>query len=185
MSELRELFLEELADILSAESQLLKALPKMAKAAQSDGLREAFETHISETEEQVERLKQVFEIFEKPAKAKKCEAMEGLLEEGKHVLTEWKGSAALDAALIAAAQKVEHYEIATYGCLCTWAEMLGENEALELLKQTMDEEETADQNLTDLAEECINEAARGEGEDEEDEEVLTPSRGRGKAVTKR
>jgi ferritin-like metal-binding protein YciE len=170
MSELSELFLDELADILSAEQMLLKALPKMAKSANNDELREAFEMHLEETEAQIERIKQVFELFGKPAKAKKCDAMEGLVKEGEKVMQEWKGSAALDAALIAAAQKVEHYEIATYGTLCTWLEMIGNEEALDLLKETMDEEESTDERLTDLAETCINEEATQEGEEEEEEE---------------
>lgn len=168
MSELSELFLDELADILSAEKMLLKALPKMAKAAQNEELREGFEMHLQETEAQVERIEQVFELFGKPAKAKKCEAMEGLVKEGEKVMQEWKGSAALDAGLIAAAQKIEHYEIATYGTLCTWLEMLGNDEALELLKETMNEEETTDEKLTDLAETCINEEAMQEEEEEEE-----------------
>ncbi|MGI8601783.1 MAG: ferritin-like domain-containing protein [Verrucomicrobiales bacterium] len=159
MSELQELFLEELADVLHAEGQLLKALPKMAKAANSPGLKKAFQSHLKETEAQVSRLKQVFEKFNKPAKAKKCDAMEGLLEEGKKIMTEWADSTALDAGLIAAAQKVEHYEIATYGCLCTWGRMLGNPAALKLLKQNMAEEEAADKKLTELAESCINAAA--------------------------
>jgi len=160
MSELKELFLDELADVLHAEGQLLKALPKMAKAANSPDLKNAFQSHLKETEDQVSRLKQVFAKFDKPAKAKKCDAMEGLLEEGKKVMDEWADSAALDAALIAAAQKVEHYEIATYGCLCTWGEMLDNPAALKLLRETMAEEEAADKKLTDLAEACVNEAAK-------------------------
>lgn len=159
MSELQELFLDELADVLHAEGQLLKALPKLAKAATSADLKKAFQSHLKETEAQVNRLKQVFAKFNKPAKAKKCDAMEGLLEEGKKVMDEWADSIALDAALIAAAQKVEHYEIATYGCLCTWVEMLDNPPALKLLKQTMAEEEAADKKLTELAETCVNAAA--------------------------
>jgi ferritin-like metal-binding protein YciE len=165
MNDLHELFLAELADVYGAEKQLLKALPKMAKAANSAELQEAFSNHLSETEEQVERIEQVFEAFDKPAKSKHCKAMEGLLSEGKEILDEWKGSAALDAALISAAQKVEHYEIASYGCLCTWAKLLDNAEALALLKQTMDEEETADQTLTRIAESSSNtEAEEGQGE---------------------
>src|SRR6266487_2981779 len=122
MNELNELLLDELSDILYAENLLVKALPKMARAAKSEELKEAFNSHLEETQNQVERIKQVFQAFGKPAKSKKCDAMVGLLEEGKNILEVWKGSAALDAALICAAQKVEHYEIATYGCLCTWAE---------------------------------------------------------------
>lgn len=156
MSDLQELFLTELADMYGAEKQLLKALPKMAKAAASSELENALSTHLSETEDQVERIEQVFELFNKPAKSKPCKAMEGLLAEGKEILEEWKGTPALDAALISAAQKVEHYEIASYGCLCTWAQLLGNAEALDLLKQTINEEEEADKKLTEIAENLSN-----------------------------
>jgi len=156
MSTLQKLFLDELADIYGAEKQLIKALPKMAKAAQSSELKDALATHLSETENQVERIQQVFGLLDKPAKSKSCKAMEGLLAEGKEIMDEWKDSPAFDAALISAAQKVEHYEIATYGCLCTWAKLLGHNEALGLLKQTINEEEEADQKLTEIAESLSN-----------------------------
>jgi ferritin-like metal-binding protein YciE len=156
MKELEKLFLDELADIFFAENLLVKALPKLAKAAQSRELKAAFESHLEETKEQTERLKNVFQIFGKPAKGKKCHAMEGLLEEGKKIMEEWKGSPALDAALICGAQKVEHYEIAAYGCLCTWADLMGNGRALKLLKQTINEEETADTKLTEIAESSIN-----------------------------
>lgn len=167
MNQLTELFLDELADILYAENLLVKALPKMAKAAQNQKLKAAFESHLEETKQHVNRLTQVFRIFDEPAKPKKCEAMVGLLKEGKNVMEEFKGSAALDAALICAAQKVEHYEIATYGCLCTWAQVLGKTEALNLLKQTINQEENADKKLTMIAEECSNATAE-ESEEEED-----------------
>jgi len=167
MQKLQELLLSELADIYNAEKQLLKALPRMAKAANSEGLRDAFEAHLEETEQQVERIEQVFEEFDKRPQSKKCKAMEGLISEAQEVISEFKGDQNLDAALICAAQKVEHYEIATYGCLCTWAELLGNREALRLLKETMNEEEQADQNLTELAESSINaEANEEEGEEE-------------------
>src|SRR5204862_2595330 len=117
-----------------------KELPKMAKAAQNDSLRQAIEEHLTQTEEHVSRLEQVFELFDKPAKGKKCEAMEGLVEEGKTVMQEWKDSPALDAALISAAQKVEHYEIGSYGTLVTWAERLGNDEVASILKETLAEE---------------------------------------------
>src|SRR5437763_16160099 len=130
MDNLRELFLDELADLYHAENQLLKALPKMAKAASAPELQEALTSHLEETEGHVQRLEQVFELFDKPAKGKKCEAMEGLIEEGKKLMSEGDEGPVMDAGLICAAQKVEHYEIASYGCLCTWAEVLGENEAL-------------------------------------------------------
>ena len=169
MEDLNKLFLEELADVYSAEKQLLKALPKMAKAATSEELRTAFETHLDETEEQVNRLEQVFELFGKPAKAKKCEAMEGLIEEGKGVMSDHDESPVLDAALICAAQKIEHYEIATYGTLCTWAELMGNDEALELLKETLGEEKETDEKLSEIAETAINvQAAQGSEGEEED-----------------
>jgi ferritin-like metal-binding protein YciE len=155
-SGLHELFLDELADIYNAEQQLTKALPKMAKAAQSEELRMAFEEHLGQTEEQVSRLDQVFQSLGETPKRKTCKAMQGLIEEGSEIMQEHKGSPEIDAALIAAAQKVEHYEIATYGTLCTWAEQMGHNEALELLKESIDEEETTDERLTELAEGLAN-----------------------------
>ena len=158
-NELHELFLEELADIYSAEQQLTKALPKMAKAAESEELREAFEEHLQQTEEQISRLEQVFESLDEKMQRKTCKAMQGLIEEGTEVMQEHKGSPAIDAALIAAAQKVEHYEIATYGTLCTWAEQMGHRDALDLLKQSIDEEEMTDERLTELAESLANQRA--------------------------
>jgi ferritin-like metal-binding protein YciE len=158
-NDLHELFLEELADVYNAETQITKALPKMAKAAESDELRQAFEEHLQQTEEQISRLDQVFESLGETMKRKTCKGMQGLIEEGKEVMEEQKGSAAIDAALIAAAQKVEHYEIATYGTLCAWAEQMGHQEALELLKQNIDEEETTDERLTELAESLANQRA--------------------------
>jgi ferritin-like metal-binding protein YciE len=158
-NELHKLFLEELADIYSAENQLTKALPKMAKAAESEELREAFEEHLQQTEEQISRLDQVFESLGEKMQRKTCKAMQGLIEEGNEVIQEHKGSSAIDAALIAAAQKVEHYEIATYGTLCTWADQMGHQDALDLLKQSIEEEETTDERLTELAESIANERA--------------------------
>jgi ferritin-like metal-binding protein YciE len=171
MQKLQELFLSELGDIYNAEKQLTKALPRMAKAANSESLRAAFEAHLEETEQQIERAEEVFAAFDKPAKGKKCKAMEGLIAEAQEIMSEFKGESNLDAALICAAQKVEHYEIATYGCLCTWAELLGNKQALRLLKETMNEEEQTDQKLSDLAESCINEAT----EDSEEEEPMERS----------
>ena len=155
-SNLHELLIEELRDIYHAEGQLLKALPKMVKAAQSERLKEAFERHLEETEQHVERIERAFEILGEPAKAKKCQAMEGLLEEGKEVMEEHAESPTLDAALICAAQKVEHYEIASYGTVCTWADLLGLNEVSDLLRETLDEEKTTDETLTEIAESEIN-----------------------------
>lgn len=157
-SELHELFLDELADILHAERQLTKALPKMAKAAKSDELTAAFESHLAETENQITRLEQVFTSLDEPVKSKECKAMKGLLEEGKEMMEEMKDSPALDAALIAAAQKVEHYEIASYGTVCAWAEKMGHDEAAELLNATLDEEKAADEKLTAIAESTANDA---------------------------
>jgi ferritin-like metal-binding protein YciE len=161
-NELHELFLDELADIYNAEQQLTKALPKMAKAAESDELRQAFEQHLEETQQHIQRLEQVVETLDESLKRKTCKAMKGLLEEGDELMQELKDSSALDAGLIAAAQKVEHYEIATYGTLCAWAEQMGHDEAFELLKQTQDEEEAADEKLTEVAENIANERAQAE-----------------------
>jgi ferritin-like metal-binding protein YciE len=163
MNTLRETFLEELADIYDAEKQLVKALPKMAKAAENDQLREGFEEHLEQTEEHVQRLEQVFEHFGEKAKAKKCQAMAGLLEEGQELIKEKAG----DAALICAAQKVEHYEIAAYGSLKSWAEFLEENDSVVLLEETLDEEKSTDDKLTELAESVINEAENQEQNQEE------------------
>jgi ferritin-like metal-binding protein YciE len=156
---LHKLFLEELADIYNAEQQITKALPKMAKAAQSDELRMAFEEHLDQTQEQIARLDQVFRSLDETMKRKTCKGMQGLIEEGTEMIEEHEGSAEIDAALIAAAQKVEHYEIASYGTLCTWAEQMGHDEALELLKQNIDEEEIADERLTEIAESLANQRA--------------------------
>ena len=159
---LHELFLEELADVYSAEQQITKALPKMAKAAESDELRMAFEEHLEQTQEQIARLEQVFRSLNETLKRKTCKGMQGLIEEGSEMMQEHKGSSEIDAALIAAAQKVEHYEIASYGTLCTWAEQMGHDEALELLKQNIDEEETTDERLTEIAESLANQRAEQE-----------------------
>ena len=155
-NELQELFLDELADIYSAEQQLTKALPKMAKAANADELREAFEMHLEETEEQIARIEQAAEVMGESLKKKVCKAMKGLLEEGQEMMQEKKQSPAIDATLIAAAQKVEHYEIASYGTLCAWAKHLGQNEVLELLHETLEQEKTTDEKLTSLAESAAN-----------------------------
>ena len=153
---LHELFLDELADIYGAEQQLTKALPKLAKAAQSDELREAFEMHLEETQNHVSRLEQVFESLDETPKKKKCKGIEGILGEGKDVMAEHKKSEELDAALISAAQKTEHYEIASYGCLCTWAEQMGHDRALNLLKENLMEEKAADEKLTEIAKSSAN-----------------------------
>jgi len=153
---------EELKDIYSAEKQLLKALPKMAKKASSEELRAALEEHLTVTEGQVARLEEVFEALGKTAKAKTCKAMQGLIEEATELMQEDADDAILDAGIIAAAQKVEHYEIASYGTVRTWARLCGEEDAAELLQETLDEETEADQKLTDLAENFVNPAAEDE-----------------------
>ena len=158
---LDDLFLETLKDIYYAERQILKALPKMARAARSETLREAFQTHRDQTETHVERLQQVFEILGKPARGKTCPAIDGIIEEGQEVMADFKDSPALDAGLIAAAQAVEHYEIARYGTLRQWAKQLGLKDAASLLDQTLGEEEKTDTLLTDIAESGANSEAAG------------------------
>ena len=162
---LKELLEEELKDIYSAEKQLLKALPKMAKKATSEELRSALQEHLRVTEGQVDRLEQVFAALGKPAKAKTCKAMQGLIEEGKEIMEEDAEDAVMDAGIIAAAQKVEHYEIASYGTVRTWARACGEEEVADLLQETLDEEGEADKRLTALAESVVNpEAQDGDGD---------------------
>ncbi|MGV3650502.1 MAG: ferritin-like domain-containing protein [Devosia sp.] len=148
---LDDLFLDTLKDIYYAEKQILKTLPKMAKAAQSPQLKAGFEQHQDETETHVERLEQVFEMIGKPARGKTCDAILGIIEEGKSIMDEFKGTSALDAGLVSAAQAVEHYEMARYGTLRTWAQQLGMNDAAKLLAQTLSEEEATDKKLSGLA----------------------------------
>jgi ferritin-like metal-binding protein YciE len=157
---LQDLFLETLKDIYYAEKKILTSLPKMAKAAQSPDLAAAFEKHEQETEGQVERLEQIFALLEQPAKGKVCDAINGILDEGKEIMTEYKGSPALDAGLLAAAQAVEHYEISRYGTLKAWAEKLGLQQAVRLLDQTLTEEKSTDEALTELAEVAVNQEAQ-------------------------
>jgi ferritin-like metal-binding protein YciE len=159
LASLDDLLVHELQDIYHAEGQILKALPKMAMAATHPDLKAAFEEHRRQTEGQVRRLEQAFRLLGIPAEGKACEGMAGLLEEGKKMMEEEAEAPVMDAALIAAAQKVEHYEIASYGCVCTYAEMLGYDQVHDLLGQNLDEEETTDQHLTALAESVINEEA--------------------------
>jgi ferritin-like metal-binding protein YciE len=153
---LEDLFVTELKDLYSAENQLIKALPKMAKAASAPELAKAFEEHLEKTRGHAERLERIFEMLGTASKGKKCKAMEGLIEEGKEVLDLDADEAVQDAALIAAAQRVEHYEMAGYGCVRTWARELGREDAARLLQQTLDEEAEADQTLTRIAESHIN-----------------------------
>jgi ferritin-like metal-binding protein YciE len=158
---LDELFHDTLKDIYYAERKILAALPKMARAARNDGLRIAFEKHEGETEQQVDRLEEVFELIEKKPQAKKCPAIEGIIEEGQEIMKEYKGSPALDAGLLSAAQSVEHYEISRYGTLRTWAEAMGIERARILLQQTLDEEIATDGALSELAEAVVNQEAQG------------------------
>ena len=166
-SSLKKLYVEELKDLYSAETQLLKALPKMAEAAESDDLREGFEEHLRQTEEHVQRLETIFSELDESPKGKKCVGMEGLIKEGKELMEEEDEGAALDAGLISKAQHVEHYEIAGYGTVRNYAKLLGEEQAVELLEQTLEEEKETDQKLTQLAEE-INVQANEAGEEEEE-----------------
>ncbi len=156
---LHELFVDELKDILGAEKQLLKGLKKMSKAAESDELKQAFDQHYNQTEGHVERLKDVFASLDMSARGKKCKAMQGLLEEAEEIMDSFEGDPALDAALISAAQKVEHYEIASYGCLVTYAKLMEHSEAEQLLQQTLDEEKETDSLLTEIAMAGVNESA--------------------------
>jgi ferritin-like metal-binding protein YciE len=153
---LNDLFLDTLKDIYYAEKQIYKSLPKMAKAAQSPDLKAAFEKHEVETEGQIERLEQIFELLDAPARGKKCDAIEGILDEGKEIMSEYKGTSALDAGLLAAAQAVEHYEISRYGTLKAWAGKLGMRDAGKLLDQTLVEEKKTDDTLSKLAVAAVN-----------------------------
>lgn len=154
--DLNKLLEDQLADIYYAEKKLTKAIPKMAKAAHNKELSAGFTEHATETEGHVERCERAFDLLGKPAKAKKCEAIEGLLKEADELMEEYKGTKALDAALIDAAQKVEHYEIATYGSLIAWARMLGKDDVAELLEETINEEKGCNDKLTQLAENSVN-----------------------------
>lgn len=165
---LKELYVDELRDIYDAEEQLTKALPKMAKAATSDELRSGFEEHLEQTKGHVQRLEQIFENLGEKPKGKKCKGMQGLIAEGKEMMEdEDLEGEVLDAGLISAAQRVEHYEIAAYGCVRTYANLLGETDAASLLEETLEEEKETDQKLTELSE-TINVEAAGEGGEEED-----------------
>ena len=170
LDSLEKLFIEELRDIYNAEKQLTRALPRMAKAAESNELRDAFTLHTRETEGQIQRLERVFREVGQAVRGKKCKGMEGLIEEGKEKMEEEGEPEVLDAALIASAQKVEHYEIAAYGCLRTYAELLGYTEAAQLLQQNLEEEEATDKKLNQLAEGGINEQAATVGAEKEEEE---------------
>jgi len=169
---LRELYIDELRDLYSAENQLVKALPKLAKASSSDELREGFTEHLEQTKGHVQRLEQIFEALGESPKGKKCAGMEGLVEEGSEVMKEDFEGSVMDAALIGAAQRVEHYEIAAYGTARAFAETLGETEHVSLLDETLQEEKETDEKLTELAS-LINQQAHSADQDmEEEQEVV-------------
>jgi ferritin-like metal-binding protein YciE len=179
MNELRDLYVHELRDLYNAEKQITKALPKMIKAASHEELRSAFEEHLEVTREQMSRLEQIFEAMGEKAGGPKCKGMEGLIEENKEMMEEDADPSVSDAALIVGAQKVEHYEIAGYGSVRTFAEMLGETQAARLLERTLREEEETDRKLTEIARMVNEEADASEGEmEDEDVNMDMPTRGR-------
>ena len=167
---LKSLFIDELRDIYHAERQLVRALPKLAKAATSSDLREALENHLAETEEQVSRVEQAFELLNESAKTKTCAGMMGIVEEGSELIKESDKGAALDAGIIAGAQRAEHYEMAAYGSLMAWARALGHDDVAELLSASLEEEKAADKKLTELAEAGLNDAAASASESDDDDD---------------
>jgi ferritin-like metal-binding protein YciE len=172
---------EEIRDLYDAEKQLTRALPKMAKKATSSDLQAAFTAHLQQTQEQIGRLERVFEELDLPARGKKCVGMQYLIKEGEEMVSEAESPATRDAVLVAAAQKIEHYEIAGYGTARTWANVLGKSEVASLLEETLDEEKETDQKLTGIAEAFVNQAAASE--DEEEEEERMPARGRTRTMS--
>jgi ferritin-like metal-binding protein YciE len=182
---LRDLYLEQLRDLYDAENQLIKALPKMAEGADSEELREAFEEHLEQTRGHAQRLEQIFEQLGEKPKGEKCKGMEGLIKEGSETLDEDMDESVKDAAIIAAAQRVEHYEIAGYGTVRTFANLLGESEAVQLLEQTLTEEKETDQRLTELAEDINVEAEEGAEGVSTDSDVETGARPRSTTRKKR
>lgn len=182
---LHDAFIDELRDTYDAERQLTKALPKLAKAATNEALRDAFESHLEETQGQIERLEQVFESLDEKVRGKHCEGIAGIVDEGKAIMDEDFDEATMDACLIAAGQRAEHYEIAAYGTLIAWARAMGHDEAVQLLQQNLDEEKAADGKLSSLAEAGINQDAadRAHG-DEEDDAVVVGARSKNASRTK-
>ena len=168
---LRDAFVDELRDSYDGEKQLIKALKKMAKAAKHEELRSAFETHLEETQGQVQRLEQVFAMLDEKVKGKHCDGIAGIVEEGSSVMDEDFDDATMNACLIASGQRAEHYEMAAYGTLVAWARVLGLDDAADLLQQTLDEEKAADEKLSSLAEGGINEDAAGSGADDDDDDM--------------
>ena len=167
---LHDAFIDELRDMYDAERQLTKALPKLAKTATAAPLRDAFESHLAETQEQIERLEQVFENLDEKVRGKHCDGIAGIIDEGKSIMEEDFDSATMDACLIAAGQRAEHYEIAAYGTLIAWARAMGHTEAADLLQQNLDEEKAADEKLTAIAEGGINESAADDAHGGEEEQ---------------
>jgi len=179
---LEELLQEELKDIYDAEKQLTKALPKLARKASSPELKSAFEAHLRQTEEHMERLERVFEQMEMPVRGKKCEGMKHLISEGDEMIGDADDDSTRDALMIAAAQKVEHYEIAAYGTLRTWANLLGRNEVAGMLEETLDEEKETDEKLTEIAEGFVNEDAAWHGEGTRSGQTRTRTKGGARAA---
>jgi ferritin-like metal-binding protein YciE len=177
---LRRLYVEELRDLYNAETQMVKALPKMAKASSSTELRQAFEEHLRQTAEQVSRLEQIFEMLEEKPTGKKCLGMDGLVKEGAQTMKEDYDGAVMDAAIIGAAQRVEHYEIAGYGTVREFARLLGENEHVSLIEQTLEEEKQTDEKLTQLAEQINREAEEGVDQEQAEDREARPAHGRGR-----
>lgn len=172
METLQELLVHELQDLYNAENQIMKALPKMARRATSMPLRKAFEAHLAQTEMQAQRLERALTLLDAPVRGRHCDGMQGIIDEGKKLMEEDANEDVMDAGLIAAAQKVEHYEIASYGSVKAWAELLGHEEVTALLQETLSEEESADRKLSQLADSEVNsEAAMGAGEDDSDEDT--------------
>src|SRR3954470_5528231 len=177
---LHDAFIEELRDTYDAEKQLIKALPKLAKAAASTDLRTAFETHLEETKGHVERLEQAFESLDEKPRGKHCEGIAGIIEEGKSVMEEEFDDTTMDACLIAAGQRAEHYEMAAYGTLVAWAEAMGHTEAAKLLQETLDEEKAADKKLSGLAESGINQNAADAAHPDADRQAVGAGAGTGR-----
>jgi len=185
---LRDVYVEELQDLYDAENQIIKALPKMVQAASSDELREAFEEHLEQTRTHAQRLEQIFEAMGQKTKSRKCKGMEGVIKEGSEIVKEDLDDAVMDAALISAAQRVEHYEMAGYGTVRTWATLLQEEEAVSLLEQTLSEEKETDQKLTELAENINLEAEEGSedlGAEDEEGEMSQPAKRQTKSGSRR
>ena len=180
---LHDAFIDELRDTYDAERQLTKALAKLAKAASAPPLREAFESHLTETQGQIERLEQVFESLDEKVRGKHCDGIAGIIEEGKSIMEEDFDDDTMDACLIAAGQRAEHYEMAAYGTLVAWARAMGHSEAADLLQETLDEEKAADEKLSSLAEGGINQSAAATHSDEDEEAVAVGGGARKKGAT--